>query len=68
MSITSQKYYSVTFSELNEKSKAKENNKENKKIEISNNKSADSNDLYEKVRVQGEVVRDLKAKKASKVK
>ena len=64
MSITNQKYPSVVYAEANEKPKTKEA----KKVEsVEVKPKSGSDDLYEKIRVQGELVRDLKAKKASKV-
>ena len=52
------------YAEANERPKTKEAKKV-ESVEVKAKSSSD--DLYEKVRLQGELVRDLKAKKASKV-
>ena len=64
MSLTNQKYYTVIVAEANEtKPKLnKENNKENKTLVV----SSGSNDLYEKVKAQADLVRTVKSNKAPK--
>lgn len=69
MSITNQKYYTTIVAEQAE-SKAKvkdskDSNKENKNTTATSQVA--SNDLYEKVRAQAELVRKIKAEKAPKV-
>ncbi len=64
MSLTNQKYFTVTVAEANEaKPKvSKDNNKENKPSVL----NSGSNVLYEKVKTQAELVRTIKANKAPK--
>jgi hypothetical protein len=66
MSITNQKYYTTTVAEANE-SKPKAGAKDTSNKENNNVKKNNSNDLNEKVRVQADLVRTIKANKASKV-
>ena len=69
MSITNQKYYTVIVAEANEaKVKiGKENNKENKPAgPVSQSNKSSTNDLYEKVKAQADLVRTVKANKAPK--
>lgn len=63
MSLTNQKYYTTIVAEANQVTK--ESNKENKAATATKS-SAPSNDLYEKVKVQAELVRTSKANKAAK--
>lgn len=66
MSITNQKYYTVQFAEENQKKNVKANNKAGSEPKTIAS-SASGNDLDAKITKQGDLIRDLKAKKASKV-
>ena len=79
MSITNKKYYSVEFAEMNEKNKTSKvapvavkasSPPAPVEVKVSSppaSATAPSNDLYEQVKNQAELVRTVKANKASKV-